>query len=96
MAPMIKLLSRNQLVEKDHINLTAYVSFLFSFMFGHQLGVSENMTVKQFLNRHFVKEKNMFVIPVEKHRTASKKSAGVALCPGRSHFPELQVVCSAV
>ena len=79
MAPMIKLLSRNQLVEKDHINLTAYVSFLFSFMFDNQLGVSENMMDKEFLNRHFVKEQNMFVIPVEKHKTASKKSAGVAL-----------------
>ncbi|KAK2707518.1 hypothetical protein QYM36_015282, partial [Artemia franciscana] len=79
MAPVIKRLSRNRLVEEDHINLTAYLCFLVSFMFGHRPGVPENMTVKEFMNRRFVEEENMFVILVEKHKTASIKSAGVAL-----------------
>ncbi|KAK2703175.1 hypothetical protein QYM36_018316 [Artemia franciscana] len=79
MAPVIKRLSRNRLVDEDHINLTAYLCFLVSFMFGHRPGVPENMTVKEFLNRRFVEEENMFVILVEKHKTASMKSAGVTL-----------------
>ncbi|XP_065564154.1 uncharacterized protein LOC136029587 [Artemia franciscana] len=79
MAPVITRLTRNRLVEEDHTNLTAYLCFLVSFMYGHRPGVPENMTVMEFLNRRYVAEENMFVILVEKHKTASIKSAGVAL-----------------
>ncbi|KAK2727878.1 hypothetical protein QYM36_008378 [Artemia franciscana] len=79
MASVLKWLSRNRLVEEDYINLTAYLCFLVSFMFGHRPRVPENMTVKEFSNRRFVKEQNMFVIMVEKHETASIKSTGGAL-----------------
>ena len=37
------------------------------------------MTVQEFKNRHQVKEEDMFVILVEKHKTACLKSTGVAL-----------------
>ncbi|KAK2708037.1 hypothetical protein QYM36_015655 [Artemia franciscana] len=79
MAPVITRLTRNRLVEEDHTNITAYICFLVSFMYGHRPGVPENMTVTEFLNRHYVEEQKMFVILVEKHKTASIKSAGVAL-----------------
>ena len=79
MAPVITRLTRNRLVEEVHTNLTAYLCFLVSFMYGHRPGVPENMTVTEFLNRRYVEEENMFVILVEKHKTASIKSAGVAL-----------------
>ena len=79
MAPVITRLTRNRLVEEDHTNLTAYLCFLVYFMFGHRPGGPENMTVTEFLNRRFVEEQNMFVMLVEKHKTASIKSAGVAL-----------------
>ncbi|XP_065564330.1 uncharacterized protein LOC136029753 [Artemia franciscana] len=79
MVPVITRLRRNRLVEEDHTNLTAYICFLVSFMYGHRPGVPENMTVTEFLNRHYVEEQKMFVILVEKHKTASIKSAGVAL-----------------
>ena len=79
MAPVLTRLARNRLVEEDHTNLTAYICFLVSFMYGHRPGVPENMTVTEFLNRHYVEEQKMFVILVEKHKTASIKSAGVAI-----------------
>ncbi|KAK2708038.1 hypothetical protein QYM36_015656 [Artemia franciscana] len=51
MAPVITRLTRNRLVEEVHTNLTAYLCFLVSFMYGHRPGVPENMTVMEFLNR---------------------------------------------
>ena len=48
-------------------------------MFRHQPGVPENMTVQKFTNQHLVEEKGMYVILVEKHKTASIKSAGFAI-----------------
>ena len=45
-------------------------------MFGvHQPGVPENMTVQKFMNQHLIEEEGMYVILVEKHKTASIKSA---------------------
>jgi len=48
-------------------------------MFGHRPGVPETMTIEEFMNRQLVEEEAMYVIPVEKHRTASLKSAGIAI-----------------
>ena len=48
-------------------------------MFRHQPGVPENMTVQKFTNQHLVEEKGMYVILLEKRKTASIKSAGVAI-----------------
>ena len=59
--------------------MTAYLCFQVFFLFGHRPGVPENMTVQEFMNRHKVKEEDMFMILVEKHKTVCLKSAGVAL-----------------
>ncbi|KAK2716429.1 hypothetical protein QYM36_010848, partial [Artemia franciscana] len=79
MVPGLWRLSRNKLRNEDLPNLTAYVCFQVSFMFGHQPGVPENMTVQKFMNQHLIEEEGMYVILVEKHKTASIKSAGVAI-----------------
>ncbi|XP_065559552.1 uncharacterized protein LOC136026781 [Artemia franciscana] len=79
MAPGLLRLSKNRLLDGDLSNLTAYLCYLVSFLFGHRPGVPENMTVDEFMNRQAVKEEEMFVVLVEKHKTASLKSAGVAL-----------------
>ncbi|KAK2716427.1 hypothetical protein QYM36_010846 [Artemia franciscana] len=79
MVPGLWRLSRNKLLNEDLPNLTAYVCFQVSFMFGHQLGVPENMTVQKFMNQHLVEEDGMYVILVEKHKTASIKSTDVAI-----------------
>ena len=79
MVPVLGRLSRNQLLNDDIPNLTAYLCFQVSFMFGHRFGVPETMTIEEFMNRQLVEEEAMYVIPVEKHKTASLKSAGIAI-----------------
>ena len=79
MVPVLGRLSRNQLLDGDIQNLTAYLCFQVSFMFGHGPGVPEAMTIEEFLNRQLVEEEAMYVIPVENHKNASLKSAGIAI-----------------
>ena len=95
MAPVLLRLSRNRLLEGDLPHLTAYLCFLVSFWFGHRPGVPENMTVEEFMNRQAVKEEKMFFVLVEQHKTASLKSAGVALSSTKRKFSELHVIRSA-
>ncbi|KAK2703395.1 hypothetical protein QYM36_018125 [Artemia franciscana] len=77
MVPVLGRLSRNQLLDGDIPNLTAYLCFQVSFMFGHRPGVPKAMTIEEFLNRQLVEEEAMYVIPVENHKNASLKSAGI-------------------
>ena len=79
MVPVLGRLSRNQLLDGDIPNLTAYLCFQVSFMFGHRPGVPKAMTIEEFLNRQLVEEEAMYVIPVENHKNASLKSAGIAI-----------------
>ena len=79
MLPILWRLSRNQLLNEDIPNLTAYLCFQVSFMFGHRPGVPENMTIEELMNRQLVEDEGVYVILVEKHKTTSLKSAGVAI-----------------
>ncbi|KAK2702254.1 hypothetical protein QYM36_019116 [Artemia franciscana] len=79
MVPVLGRVSRNQLLNDDIPDLTAYLCFQVSFMFGHRPGVPETMTIEEFMNRQLVEEEAMYVIPVEKQKTASLKSAGIAI-----------------
>jgi len=78
MVPVLGRVSRNQLLNGDIPNLTAYL-FQVSFIFGYRPGVPETMTIEEFMNRQLVEEEAMYVTPVEKHKTASLKSAGIAI-----------------
>ncbi|KAK2701888.1 hypothetical protein QYM36_019486 [Artemia franciscana] len=79
MVPVLGRVSKNQLHNDDIRNLTAYLCFQVSFMFGHRPDIPKTMTIEEFMNLQLLEEEAMYVIPVEKHKTASLKSAGIAI-----------------